>query len=435
MKLSQFNNTIVYDNSIILYNSFTNHFLPVDPLYNDLIESAKINGNIDDLLIYAPVLYIDMIEKGFIVSDGTDEIQKVKDLQAKIDQDDDTLYRLIINPTMNCNFKCWYCYESHIKDSKMEEQTISGVMKHIESVVQNMPRIKKFIISWFGGEPLLYFDRVIDPIMNFATNLLTEHNIVLNTSFTTNGYLINEKMIEKFHSYSISSFQITLDGNRERHDKVRYVSKSRGSYDEIIDNILALSRNKLPVNLRINFTKNNLEDLEHIVYDILPLEEEYRPYLIISFHKVWQEEDLTLGTRVKDLRLFFKKHGFHTVNGDIPNTLRESCYADRKNHATINYNGEVFKCTARNFSSDAKEGDLKEDGSIVWNEKFHDRMNIKFKNKPCFSCPIMPICNGGCSQAAIESEGEEYCIYNFDEQRKKEVVLEKYFHKINFAAV
>lgn len=435
MKLSQFNNTVIYDNSIILYNSFSNQFLPIDPLHNDLIESAKVYSNIDDLLIYAPLLYISLIEKGFVVSESVDEIQKVKDVQAKVDQDDDTLYRLIINPTMNCNFKCWYCYESHVKDSKMDEQTINHVMKHIESVIQNMPRINKFFISWFGGEPLLYFDRVIDPIMDFAASLFIKHNISFSTDFTTNGYLINEKMINKFHSYSISNFQITLDGNRERHDKVRYISKNRGSYDEIVENILALCRNKLCVSLRINYTKQNLENLESIVYDILPLEEQYREYLIISFHKVWQEEDLTLGARIKNLRLFFKSNGFKTVNGDIPNTLRESCYADRKNHATINYNGEVFKCTARNFSSDAKEGDLKEDGSIEWNAKFHQRMNIKFKNKPCLSCPIMPICNGGCSQVALESKGEDYCVYSFDEQRKKEIVLEKYLQKMSFSSI
>lgn len=435
MKLSQFNNTVVYDNSFVIYNAFNNRFLPVDPLHNDLIESAKMNGNIDELLIYAPILYIDMIEKGFIVSDTTDEIQKVKDVQAKVDQEDDTLYRLIINPTMNCNFKCWYCYESHIKDSKMEEETIDQVMKHIEGVIQRMPRIKNFYISWFGGEPLLYFDRVIEPIMNYASNLFNERHISFHTDFTTNGYLINERMIEKFHSYNISNFQITLDGNRENHDKVRYVSSKRGSYDEIVENILTLCRSKLAVSLRINYTKQNLEHLEIIVYDLFPLEEEYRKYLMISFHKVWQEEDLTLGTRIKDLRLFFKSHGFRTVNGDIPNTLRESCYADRNNHATINYNGEVFKCTARNFSSDSKEGDLQEDGSIVWNEKLDQRMNIKFRNKPCLSCPILPICNGGCSQVAIESKGEDYCVYNFDEQRKKEIVLEKYLQKMSFSTI
>ena len=119
MKLSQFHNSVPYNNSFLIYNSFSNQFMVVDDLHNELIESAKANGNIDDLLMYNPSLYVDLIEKGFVVSEDKDELQAVKDIQARVDLEDDTLYQLTINPTMNCNFKCWYCYESHIKDSKM----------------------------------------------------------------------------------------------------------------------------------------------------------------------------------------------------------------------------------------------------------------------------------------------------------------------------
>jgi uncharacterized protein len=50
-------------------------------------------------------------------------------------------------------------------------------------------------------------------------------------------------------------------------------------------------------------------------------------------------------------------------------------------------------------------------------------MNIKFKNKPCLSCRILPICNGGCSQHAIEMSGQEYCIYDGNDIQKDIVVL------------
>jgi len=431
MKLSQFNLSVPHNESFVLYNSFTNKFLVVDALHNDLIESAKVYGNIDDLLTYNPVLYVDLIDKGFIVSENKDELQAVKDIQAKVDLEDEKLYQLTINPTMNCNFKCWYCYESHIKDSKMDALVMNNVKKHIGSVIDRMPRLKKFHIYWFGGEPLLYFDKVVEPIMTTAKDLFGSRNISFSTQFTTNGLLIKKEMIPKFQSYNIINFQITLDGNRDLHNTVRFVSKSRGSYDEIVENIMMLCRNNFRVILRINYTRKNLKDLEEIARDLAPLEMEYRHKLVITFHKVWQEPDMTLGERINELRAFFRDNGFQAVNGDIPNTLRQSCYADRKNHATINYNGEVYKCTARNFSSAAKEGDLKEDGTIAWNEKFHSRMEVKFKNKPCLSCPILPICNGACSQVALENAGKEYCVYDFDEKRKKEVVLDKYLHLMN----
>ncbi len=56
-----------------------------------------------------------------------------------------------------------------------------------------------------------------------------------------------------------------------------------------------------------------------------------------------------------------------------------------KSHATINYNGEVFKCTARDFKTELKEGDLLDNGIINWNNKYFQRIDSKIKNNPCFS--------------------------------------------------
>lgn len=433
MKLSQFNNTIVHNNSFVMYNAYTNKFMAIEPFQNDLIESAKLYGNIDELLVHDPMLYIDMIENGLIVNDNRDELEAVKQLRNRVDLENDTVYQLIINPTMNCNFNCWYCYEDHLKDSKMEAPTVTQVKRHIEHVVNTMPNIKLLDVGWFGGEPLLYFKTVVDPIMNFVIAYFKEKNIAFETGFTTNGFLINDEMIEKFKTYNLNGLQITLDGNREAHNSVRFVSKTRGSYDDIVNNIRKLCRNRLNVVLRINYTRSTLEKLEEVLHELSPIEMEYRRYLRLSLHKVWQAENTDLGDRVLDLVNFFKQNSFYAQKGALPNNVRKSCYADKKNHATINYNGEVFKCTARKFSSEAKEGALNEDGSISWNEKYYHRLDSKFKNKPCLSCPILPICNGGCSQHAIENT-EDYCVYNFDDQLKKAIVLDKYLETLEMSA-
>ena len=59
---------------------------------------------------------------------------------------------------------------------------------------------------------------------------------------------------------------------------------------------------------------------------------------------------------------------------------------------------------------------LSEDGELIWeNGNLKKRMDAKFKNPPCLKCRIMPLCNGGCSQHAIENSGSDYCIFNGDE--------------------
>ena len=64
--------------------------------------------------------------------------------------------------------------------------------------------------------------------------------------------------------------------------------------------------------------------------------------------------------------------------------------------------------------------------TLCWNEKDEKRLNSKFKNKPCMECRILPICGGGCTQQALEHEGVDYCVMNFDEDAKIQVVRNKF---------
>ena len=85
-----------------------------------------------------------------------------------------------------------------------------------------------------------------------------------------------------------------------------------------------------------------------------------------------------------------------------------------------------YRCTAVNFAEDVREGYVNDTGEIVWeNNSYDKRKNAKFKNKACLKCRLLPICNGGCSQHALRHEDEEYCIFNFNEQKKDEAILNK----------
>jgi len=424
MKNSLYNHFISVDNNQILFNTLTNRLLLLNPLLVDMYQAAIAEDNIANLQDYHPTFFQRLMDDRFIVDNEFDEVEEVREIMNRIDQDD-SMYHLIINPTMNCNFKCWYCYESHIKDSKMDISTIDNITRHLELVLSKNSNIKTILISWFGGEPLLYFNKVMLPIYEQTEAIKKKYNVNVRSNITTNGFLIKDKMLPYFKQYNLDNFQITLDGNRFLHDTVRYVSKGRGSYDDIVHNIRLLAKNQLTVSIRVNFTKTNLGDIEEIYDDFKDMGEEEKRYLSLSMHKVWQEEDPDLNDRVDELVSFFRLRGIHANNSYIPNTLQNSCYADKINHATINYDGKVFKCTARDFSDQNSEGVIKENGEIEWNQKYHDRMAIKLKNKPCHSCSILPLCNGGCSQVALDAQGNDFCVFNFDEKVKKDIVYRK----------
>jgi len=433
MKYSQFNTFFKYNDHDILFNTLSNSFIAVAPLLKDLLDAATLNGNLEELRDIHPTFYNKLVDKRFIIENDVNEVEIVKQMQKEIDILDNSLFHLIINPTMNCNFKCWYCYESHIKGSRLNQNTMEKVKLLIKGIIVNSQELKTFRLSWFGGEPLLQFRDVIKPLQTYCYMLCKEYKISFSSGFTTNGFLITDEMITFFKKNGVIDFQITLDGNRDLHDSIRFVNKDRGSYDIIVSNILNLCKNGFKVSLRINYTKVNISTITDIIPDLLNLETEYRKNLKISFHKVWQEKNPTLEEKLLYIHKEFRNAGLVSIWGDLPDNVRNSCYADRKNHATINYNGEVFKCTARNFSNDSKEGILDETGNIKWNNKLKERLNIKFKNKPCLSCSILPICNGGCSQHALEHQGIDYCEYDFDEEKKKSVIFRKFEEMYNNA--
>jgi uncharacterized protein len=155
---------------------------------------------------------------------------------------------------MNCNFKCWYCYETHIKNSKLSEQVLSNIKQFITQTA--VAPLKHFTLSFFGGEPLLYFKKDVIPIIEHFTNECKQKDIDFNISFTTNGYLINQEFITFFKERNLSCFfQITFDGYKEQHDKVRFIHDNKGSYETIIYNIKMLVNNGFRVRLRINYTE------------------------------------------------------------------------------------------------------------------------------------------------------------------------------------
>lgn len=426
MKFSQFNSIIKFDNNYTLYNSLTDKFIFLESDLSEILKAA-INEGIEGLGEIHPDFYEFLIAEKFVIEKGINEVEKIKEIRKNVDYNNSN-YLLTINPTMNCNFKCWYCYETHIKSSKLTRSVLDATKLFISKKVSD-EKIKYFNLSFFGGEPLLYFQQVVQPIVDHITEECKKYNKSFGISFTTNGFLINEDFIKYFVNKELMpSLQITFDGYRENHDKVRFVSEKRGSYYDIVENIKQLLQYKnFHVRARVNYTDENIYDCFKIADDFQEIIDENRSsQFLFDFHRVWQNGkldniDLFVNENVEKI----KSKGFK-VSTNLPDNLINSCYADKLNSAVINYNGDIFKCTARDFDNKNREGFLTPEGEIVWeNDSLNKRMSSKFKNTPCQTCRIMPLCNGGCSQQAIEHIDEDYCIYSGVESEKDKVVIKK----------
>lgn len=238
-------------------------------------------------------------------------------------------------------------------------------------------------------------------------------------------------MLEYLKLLKVNHFQITLDGHRDRHNKVRFLKENNGSYDKIISNIKKCINNRIAVTCRINLSKETInEDLTNIINDFSDLNENEKELIDFSFNQVWQEKT-DLNNDILDIISVFKANNLKTSYNKYNDSVRESCYGDKKNQATINFNGDVYKCTARDFKPENREGVLMDDGTIEWNDKYYQRMESKFNNPPCLACNILPICNGSCTQHALDNIGKDYCVHDFDENKKIDIIREKLLYAIN----
>lgn len=423
-KFSQYNRLIPYKEHYIYYNSFSNKFLHLRYELIEIIKSRLKEPNPKYIYDLHEDLYNELLRYGYIVNVKTDEYQNAIDRVRKINSQKGW-FKLIINPTLNCNFNCWYCYENKVASTKMDDNITERVKLLINNICKD-EELKTLELSFFGGEPLLYYKNVVLPICEYAYKTARSKGKEFLITFTTNGYLINKNIIEKLKKIGLCLLQITFDGNKTNHDKTRFLSGNRGSFDVIVNNIKELVSEGVKVVMRVNYTEKNLVGLEDLLccFDDLSLDK--KNLITLSMNKVWQESNTNLYKRVEEIENLAKEKGFSLTDALLGNTVLYPCYADKENEAVINYNGNVYKCNARDFKESNKEGFLNEHGVIIWNQNHSKRIKAQLTNKSCIKCSIFPICGGGCSQNALENYDKDYCIHNFDQEKIDKIVIDMF---------
>lgn len=155
-------------------------------------------------------------------------------------------------PTTSCNFKCPYCFEEHKTNKTMTDAVIDKLIDFINAHDTS----KLLNVMWYGGEPLLAFGRM----KQILHKIETECNLKIHSqSIITNGYLFDEEKCLYFKEHPLSDIQITIDGTKEFHNKIRYSATDNNTYDKILDNIDRIVQ-ELPdtrVFIRINIDEAN----------------------------------------------------------------------------------------------------------------------------------------------------------------------------------
>lgn len=396
MKASKYNLYFKKGNECYVFNQITSSLLNIDDnlfieLNNGRVEINNLDADEIFNLKSAGVITEILNEENYILY--SNRMARYNSKTA----------RFTIIPTLECNFNCWYCYENHVL-GKMNNDTLEAIYNAICKIIKHS-QVNTIVIDWFGGEPLICFNDIIYPFSKKIKLLCAETGNNFINQITTNGYLIDEDIISKFIEIDLKNFQITLDGDENNHNKSRFSNSDKSTYTKIVSNIEKICEQIDAVNMTVRI--NYLPDSSFIEI-VKSFKTSVRNKIQIQPQIIWQyknninENDKFIQEQLE----LFANEGYSIKNAFMPNFLSVSCYTDNMLQFAINWDGQLFKCTARDFStSKTSIGKIESNGNMIFNSYYYDHFQSSaFENKKCLKCNILPSCMGGCLQKKIENQ-------------------------------
>lgn len=141
--------------------------------------------------------------------------------------------------TQQCNFRCAYCIYSDISNENQREHSskrmpFDTAKRSIDFLIEHSCNLDTVNIGFYGGEPLLEMDLIIN-IIDYVESVSEGKKVTY--SMTTNGSLLTDQIVEYCISKNIK-VTISIDGNKEIHDKNRRFKKDGcGTFHVIMNNL------------------------------------------------------------------------------------------------------------------------------------------------------------------------------------------------------
>ena len=116
---------------------------------------------------------------------------------------------------------------------------------------------EKFVLTFFGGEPLLNL-----PVMYYLAErchaMCEERGVKMLINIITNGLLLTEEVVDRLTPYGLNGIKITLDGDRDTHNRMRPLRGKQGTFDRIIENVRQVA-DKVPITIGGNFDESSVD--------------------------------------------------------------------------------------------------------------------------------------------------------------------------------
>ena len=389
-------------NGWLLFNTVSRAFMTVGDDQLDVIRGIMADPEGYDYGNCA-MLYMQLRSHGFLVEDGKDDdfyyVSKMRNLTRLYS---DNMLMLTIAVTCACNFDCSYCFEGSHLGKPMSEEVEEKLIRFIKA-----HKAENLSITWYGGEPLLAFDRILS-----IDKRLGDMGKKYSANLITNGYLLTEDKISKLNKLKINYLQITLDGREETHNSRRYLKGGGKTYAKILENVekVIASDFKGMIHIRVNVDARN-EDEFVTVYQYFqnkyPNDFGKRITVYPGFVKGDDHPDVSCFFDMEEqgdfLARLFRNYGIAALD-IFPKRSSQSCTLTCRNAFVVGPDGELYKCWDDVGLKEKVVGTL--DVYPNWNMPLiaEGMVACSYLDSPeCKECFYFPICNGGCHRIRMNN--------------------------------
>ncbi|MEI8084311.1 MAG: radical SAM protein, partial [Actinomycetes bacterium] len=201
-----------------------------------------------------------LAEQGFMVTDCRAEMSSLESFFASFRVDASDI-RVTVLTTFRCNLACDYCYQGEPTQTarsaeRMSMATAGRAGAWIEAELRRM-RPSRLVLTFFGGEPLLNVSALFE-VAERTWRVTQDAGIPQAITLITNGVLLTPEIVTRLLPLGLCGVKVTLDGDREIHDRLRPLRGGQGTFDHIINSMRRVAP-LVPLTVGGNFDMSTAE--------------------------------------------------------------------------------------------------------------------------------------------------------------------------------
>lgn len=195
--------------------------------------------------------------------------------------------------TQACNLACKYCFVTHKNNAG--KMSFDVGRRAVDFLLNEPFRANKAVWDFIGGEPLLEIG-LIDALSDYikVTSYKRGHRWSQDYRImvTSNGLLYSDPAVQRFvgKNKGVLSMGITIDGHEAKQDLNRVYSDGRGSYRDVIANVLLWLEQFPDAATKVTFASEDLPMLKDAIVHLFGLGMKIVPANVV-FEDVWRPGD------------------------------------------------------------------------------------------------------------------------------------------------